>query len=365
MDNNTNKKILVLVENYPDNNGNVSLMYVHTRNLYYVENGLEVTVLSFKTSENYCFQGIPVISLGSYKKKYDEYDLLVVHAANLKHHYLFLKKYQNRFKHILFFYHGHEVLKINKVYSKPYGFIKNNCFKMHLQNVYDDFKLIVWRYYLMKIYKKSFFVFVSNWMRDEFFKWTKISRQAIENRTSVTYNCVGKKFETEKFDSTNEKEYDFITIRNNLDDSKYSIDIVNDWAKNTPNGKFLLVGQGEFFQHVDKSNNITWLNQTMSHDEIIKALDKCRFALMPTRTDAQGLMMCEMAAYGIPVITSDIPVCHEIFGGFENAFFIKNIMGQTLNEFLSLEPHCIKDKRFYKKVTLDNELEIIYSIMKE
>ena len=39
---------------------------------------------------------------------------------------------------------------------------------------------------------------------------------------------------------------------------------------------------------------------------------------MPTRTDAQGLMMCEMATYGMPVITTDIPVCHEVLDSFEN-----------------------------------------------
>ena len=38
--------VLVLAGTYPDNEGHVGLMYVHTRNIYYVKNGLDVTVLN-------------------------------------------------------------------------------------------------------------------------------------------------------------------------------------------------------------------------------------------------------------------------------------------------------------------------------
>ena len=34
---------------------------------------------------------------------------------------------------------------------------------------------------------------------------------------------------------------------------------------------------------------------------------------MPTRADAQGVMACEMATFGIPLITSNIDVCKEVF----------------------------------------------------
>ena len=41
------KKILVLVQNYPDNDGGVALMYVHVRNKYYIQHDIDVTVLNF------------------------------------------------------------------------------------------------------------------------------------------------------------------------------------------------------------------------------------------------------------------------------------------------------------------------------
>lgn len=355
-------KILVLTEDYPNNDGGVTLMYVHTRNVYYKEHGIEVYNLSFSAKESYIYDGIKVLSLEDYAKGAKKYDLLIIHAANIRHHYKFLKKYGNRFKKFVFFYHGHEVLKIHSVYSKPYPYVQNNKLKVFFQNIYDDYKLSVWRRYLPKVVSKSWFVFVSNWMLQEFEKWTRISRKELENHFSITYNCVGKEFEFEKYDASFPKKYDFVTIRGNLDGSKYSIDLVNKMAKATPKGRFLVVGKGEFFKHYEKAPNIEWWDKTLSHQEIIQALNDSRYALMPTRTDAQGLMMCEMAAFGIPVITSDIPVCHEVFDGFDNVWFVSNSRIQSLNNILALENKCKKDNRYFCDVTVNKEYRLIRAL---
>lgn len=357
--------ILVVVENYPNNNGGVTLMYVHTRNLYYKNNGINVTVLNFSAEQSYEKDGISVITLADYEKSEKTYELLVLHATNVRHHYRFLKRYGDRFPRFLFFYHGHEVLRINKVYSKPYPYVSRSRIKEFLQDCYDTFKLRIWRKYLPKVAYKSHFVFVSKWMYDEFLKHTKIPEKVLHGKTSITYNCVGETFEKECYDENAKKEYDFVTVRGNLDGSKYSVDIVNRLAFNTPNAKFLLVGKGEFFNHYEKAPNIEWRNQTMGHKEIIEILQKSRFALMPTRTDAQGLMMCEMSALGIPVITSDIPVCHEVYDGFDNAYFIDNNDEKlTLDEYISRPSVCVKDVRFFMNYTISKELEIIEKAVK-
>ena len=57
---------------------------------------------------------------------------------------------------------------------------------------------------------------------------------------------------------------------------------------------------------------------------MIDLLNKSRCALMPTRTDAQGVMACEMATFGIPLVTTDLPVCHEVFDTFVNVQYIAN-----------------------------------------
>lgn len=350
--------VLVLVEGYPDNNGNVPLMYIHTRNLYYRDNGIDVTVLSFEAKENYVYEGINVILKEEYNPAI-KYDLLIVHAANIRNHYIFLKKHEREFAHILFFYHGHEVLKINKVYPKPYKYVRKSKIKNKMQDIYDDFKLLVWRKYIPKISYKSHFVFVSKWMENEFYTWTKISPSVIKGKTHITYNCIGKEFENQTYNQDTPVNYDFITIRSNLDGSKYAIDLVCEWARNTPQAAFLIIGKGDFFKYHSKPDNVAWINQNLSHKDILGYLDESKFALMPTRTDAQGLMMCEMAAYGIPVITSDIPVCHEIFDNFSNAYLLKNEKTQNLDNFLHLNTKSVKDKRFYKQNTLDNEVSLI------
>lgn len=354
------KKVLVLVADYPDNMGKVKLMYVHTRNLYYVRNQIDVTVLNFASHiDEYTLDDIRVISLNQYKKENNNYDILILHAANLRNHYVFLKKYGKRFERFIFFYHGHEVMKINKDYCKQYDFVKKKHIHNILQNVYDSVKLFIWRIYLPKVLFKSNFVFVSRWMLDIFLKNVRINPLKIESKISITYNNVGLDFETSFYNELSEKKYDFITIRSNLDNAKYGVDIVNQLAYNTPNAKFVLIGQGEFFNHFKKAPNLEWINCTMNHQEIIKYLNLSKYGLMPTRTDAQGLMMCEMAAFGIPVITSDIPVCHEIFDGFNNSFYIRNDKAISLDNYLKLKIVPEKDTRFFIQNTVKKEIEII------
>lgn len=353
-------KVLVCAQDYPNNDGHVTLMYIHTRNLHYKLRGIDVTVLNFSATENYFIDGISVITPSFYDNNLPIFDLLILHAANLRNHYRFLKKYGDRFAHFIFFFHGHEVMRINHDYAKPYPYVKKNGINSLAQDVYDELKLKIWRQFFIKNNFKIEFVFVSNWMYEIFKKNIRIPESLIANKVHITYNNVGKEFETETYDPAIEKEYDFVTVRSFLDGAKYAIDLVNQWAANSPRSKFLVVGKGEFFQHYEKAENIEWRNQTMTHDEIVDILQHSRFALMPTRTDSQGLMMCEMAAFGIPVITSDIPVCHEVFDGFENVWYLNNEeLDRSLDDFKSVPNDCLKDSRYYIANTVEKEVELI------
>ena len=354
------KKILVAVAGYPDNMGNVALAFVHTRNIYYKQQGLDVTVLNFEAKNNYIIDGIPVITLKSYKTTNISYDILICHAANIRNHYKFIRKYGFRFDKYIFFFHGHEVLKINNEYPKPYKYNKRNYLKETLQNIYDEIKLMVWRKYYLRVIRKSTYIFVSQWMFNKFCHYTKILPEQIKSKSHIIYNGVGEEFVNNSYDNNCEKKYDFITIRNNIDGSKYCIDLICSLAENTPDGEFLLVGKGKFFNYNKKPNNLTWINKNLTHDEIVSTLNLGRYALMPTRTDAQGLMMCEMAAFGIPVITSDISVCHEVFDDCENAFFISNCSNnQNLNLYLKKKCAGKKYTRFYPEKTIQMEINLI------
>ena len=83
--------LLVLVADYPNNDGGVALMYTHVRNKYYVENGLDVTVLNFRAKEDYVIDGVKVISLKSYKNSDNKkYDILSLYAL-IHSSFVFLK----------------------------------------------------------------------------------------------------------------------------------------------------------------------------------------------------------------------------------------------------------------------------------
>ena len=362
------KKILVIATAYPTDSNPAMLMYIHTRNLFYSKAGMDVTVLNYSSPEDYIFQGINVISYETFKRNPQGYTTLVAHAPNIRFHYKFLKRYQKYFERIVFFFHGHEVLKINKVYSEPYSFVKKNSIIVRIaQDVYDEFKLFVWRKYLPKILQKSNLVFVSNWMYDEFLKWVKIPKELLLGKTSITYNGVGEIFEKETYNTGITKEFDFITIRPNLDGSKYAIDIVRKIALENPDMKFLVIGKGEFFSHYPAPENMTRIEKIFNHQEIVEYLNKAKYALMPTRTDAQGLMACEMATFGIPLITSDIPVCHEIFNKFSSVAFIDNDMA-TKNDLsnilyiLTTNGPITKTPVYYSKYTMQREVELIGNI---
>ena len=135
-------KILIAVADYPSKE-KIAMMYVHTRNLYYKKYGIDIEVLNFSAKISYEYEGIKVINLNDFKLNKERYDLLLCHAPNIRNHFFFLKKYNKFFKKIIFFFHGHEVLKINKVYSKPYFYIKSNKIKVLFQDIYDEIKLFI------------------------------------------------------------------------------------------------------------------------------------------------------------------------------------------------------------------------------
>ena len=358
-------KVFVLATDYPDNNGHVTLMYIHSRNVYYKAHGIDVTVLNFSAKEQYDIDGIKVLSLSDYMKSSENYQVLVCHAANLRNHYRFLKKYGDRFPKFIFFFHGHEVLKVRETYSTPYPYMKTRGItNSFIQDLYDEYKLSVWRHYYPKVKDKSILIFVSGWMKNKFEHYVKLDTEMFNHY--IIPNNVGKIFEEQSYNPNNPKKFDFITIRSNLDGSKYCVDIVNKLAKENPDYTFCVVGKGAFFEHNEKANNITWVNRGLSHEEIPEFLNSARCALMPTRLDAQGVMMCEMATFGIPVLTSDIDICQEVSGIFKNMMMFNISDSIDLSDYLtraSEMQYLPKNHSFFSLETVGKEVELIKDII--
>lgn len=327
-------KILVAVSNYYPTEKVFASFYERNRNIYYKELGAEVNVLNFSAKEDYVVDGMQVFSPFSIKRVLEKtsYDILVCHAANVRNHYIFLKRYEKKFENIVFIYHGQEIVKLNEVYPEPYKWNdKSNIFLRLFRNVYDEIKIFLWTKFHHKLANKSHYIFVSKSLYNEFIYFTNIEPKLINDRMSIIHNGVGQLFEKESYSIDGEKEFDFITIRSNLDSSVYCLDIINELAGRHPNCRFLVIGMGNFFEHESKPENIVHISRHMDHEELKKWIDKSKCALMPTRRDTQGVMSCELATYGIPLISSDIPICREILGSFENVSLISNFSILNLN----------------------------------
>lgn len=358
-------KILVTCSNYPDLEGSTNGMFFHVRNLHYSENEIQVDVLNFGTDVDYCKEGINVYSYDSYKTNLinNDYDLLICHAPHISHHYKFIKQFQHKYKKIVFIFHGNEVFKVNKILSTKYSFVQQSKFRHRLErDIKDEIKLLLWRKLFINLSYKTHFIFVSNWMYEQFLLFTGMNRELISDNHYIIYNSIGRPFELNNYNETSPKIYDFITIRNNLDDSKYGIDIVNNLAKNNPQFKFLVIGKGTFFNHYKRSENLEWIEKELSHQEIVDYLNKSYCGLLPTRWDSQGLMTCEFASFGIPTITSDIPICHEVLDDFSNVAFIDNDNSNldlgVLYERLKKEIPYPKNYKYFATTTSGKEIEL-------
>ena len=112
-----------------------------------------------------------------------------------------------------------------------------------------------------------------------------------------------------------------------------------------------------------------WVDKHLSHEEIVRYLDESRCALLPTRADAQGVMACEMATFGIPLITSDLEVCSEVFDGFRNVALISNEeehinIVPLYNKLTSLQLDANeKNERFMVQNTVGREIALFNELV--
>ena len=95
---------------------------------------------------------------------------------------------------------------------------------------------------------------------------------------------------------------------------------------------------------------------------------------MPTRVDSQGVMSCEMATFGIPLITSDLPVFYEIFHGFENVQYIDNKDAVDTTNVNNVDQSSIlvdikatgtKNKKYFLEKTIQEEIKIFNDILQK
>jgi hypothetical protein len=359
-------KILILTENYPSYNDNYGDWFVHTRCLQYLKEGVHIDVVSFQAAKNYTFEGVSVFQSSDYLKLNKKNNLVVSHAPNIKHHIKFLLKLKKDVP-LVFFFHGHEIMKTTKYYPSPYSFNKKFNIRWILHRLYDPIKLLILKNYIFSSFKTRGvkLIFVSKWMQDVAIKCLSLNNQQ-ENifleKSVIIPNGVNSIFLSKDFNFNSDKKADFITIRP-FDNPKYAMDIVYNIAKNYSNYTFHVYGKGDFFNFHPKLSNLTVFEHYIQQKEIPEILNQYKYALMPTRLDAQGVMMCEIATYKMPLITSDIFICKEMLKGFSNVGFIPNTIDKIeLEKYIPKHVDAEKNDKFdiiklaLKEVKIFNEI---------
>lgn len=356
------KSLLILVEGYPSYEKLYNMAFVHTRNVEYQKQGFEVEVQSFSAKTSYVFEGVSVFAKNE-DIDYAKYDAVLSHAPNIRNHYRVIRRKLSSINRLVLFFHGHEILINEAYYPPPYAWQKNASFiARKLITLYDYVKLYMIRGLLKKPKVKA--VFVSKWMLEEGVKCLRLPAEYL-NKCSVINNPINYQFYQSRYAYRPGKHRaDFITVRP-LDGRKYAIDKVVELARNNPDFTFHVYGKGEFFDHIVKPVNISVFDRYIAQKDMPELLNCYRAAVMPTRLDAQGVMMCEMASYGIPLLTSDLPVCREMLENFDNCTFVDNDVfantDLTVYDFGSLTDFSVSEK--FSPATLARaELDFIFRV---
>ena len=357
--------------NYPTGD-NVGDMFVHTRCKHYLQfNDVELIVVSIRAQNDYRYESIEVSTLKTflYKHKDETFDILMLHAPLYTRDKEFINEHKEFFKKIVFVFHGYEAVNESKVYPKPYEYQRASLIKRmwrKLRTSSERKKLRGLRRLCSYVGKKLYFVFVSNSLKKEFIKWTKIKPS--ENESQIISNGVGNEFEIKSFNKKTKKEYDFLTIRSDFSSSVYCADILTKLAKEYPQYKFFLIGNGDYFMHNKKPDNLDVEYKKLTHHEIINYCDRAKCALMLTRRDTQGVMACEIATFGMPLITSDISVTREIFDSFQNVQYVTNdtseINLENIYNIALNTPVPNKNDKYFMKNTSYKEIELFREITK-
>lgn len=350
-------EVLILTSGYPSDVNLYNCSWAHSRSLGYLEQGIKPIVINFGAKKSYIFDGVEVYSEYDVKKiDFNKINFLISHSPNIRKHIPFIKKYSDKFEKIFLFFHGSESMYLNYDYPKPYKFMSDGLIKYWIRNFYDFMKMKILKNFI-KNQKKIELIFVSNWMKSTFEK-NVLKLNSIKNLHHVINNNIHPIYLKKKYELKNEKIADFITIRR-FDESKYCVDLVVQQAVANPQYSYHLYGKGQYFNEFKKPDNLTVFNNFISPNEIPNLLNQYRVAIMPTRCDAQGVMMCEMATYGIPVITSNIDVTHEMLDDFKNVYFFDEEDFTKKINIENFKSHYNPDNKFQNSNTIYKEVQLI------
>ena len=354
-------RLLVVCQDYPNARAKDITAFVHTRNLGYRARGHHVDVLSFAARASYEWDGFNV--LVEREVRVADYDACVFHAPNLRNALRFMLKHRRQFRKLCLVGHGHEFLNWFTYLPAPYPYdlTWRRRLRRLIQPWYDRFKLRAWVRFFKKFPAPTMgVILVSNSMRADVERDMRVDLGALPIRLTVINNPIHQAFVTTRYQTPAEPKADFVTLRS-FDNPKYAVDLVVELARRLPERTFHLYGAGRMFDFTSKPPNLTVIHAKFKQPDLPGLFAQYRCALLPTRQDTQGVMMCEIACLGMPLWTSDLSVCREFVGAFSNVRFLNNDDLPRALEIPPVNPNP-NAAAFAMDVTIDRELAFLASL---
>jgi glycosyltransferase involved in cell wall biosynthesis len=356
-------KILVICQDYPNSRNPSVMTFAHARDVSYREFGHEVEVLSFAAKTAYERDGIPVFPEIGLNRHVGEFDVWVMHMPNLRNHLRWLLKHRAMLKRLIMIIHGHEFITWTSCVPQVFPIAWNwkTVLKQWAGYCYDWLKLKIWRiYFQTRLGRRTSLIFVSDYILKEAERCIGVSFDNLGIEHKVIHNPIHRAFEGNRYTQPTSPLADFVTIRP-FDEPKYGVDIVCRFARSHPRYTFHIHGRGEYFKHCQPPPNVTVIEQFYPPQELPKLLGQYRCALLPTRWDSQGVLMCEIAAFGMPLLVSDLEICRQMVGTFPNVGFFSNDLTEETLRIPFSNKASMAVSRFCGTVLAQQELDYFIS----
>lgn len=332
-------KIAILSQGYPSEYNRYNYAFVHRRaTLYQQDHDIRVFVGSQRFGLDYEFEGVPVSVRSDAMREailsFDP-DVLFVHApltGALSHGPDMLRVTSEvgaRGIPTPTWLHGYEAISRRKYYPSPVEVeFRENGVKSGLMTAGNQ--VVRWaknRYQLREM--KAFLetqdergyptVFVSEWLRDA------VADSVGYEPTNA--HVIPNPIDEDLFEYTERQPEDvteMLSIRS-FGSRKYANDVSIRAVGKLERGHLDLYGQGRLLDRCRRLSdsldaNVTFHPRFLSQPEIASLHDEYGIYLSPSRTDAQGVSMCEAMASGLPVVTSPIGGIPEFVEDGETGF---------------------------------------------
>jgi len=294
-------RILIIPSSYPDEVHKESYSFVHARAKIYLKNNhlVKVFIPSNQLSRRYSFENVEILqeSYNYLRRAVDLFDpdIVAVHspsASMARHLHGLLAD-----KPIITWIHGIETLFTLFHHYYPPWELKSKIRSL----LWDPLKIAVIRRF---IDRSTAVVYVSKWMK-------KMTEFYTQNRHPFAFT-IPNPVDTDifrPFEKSTETQIKGISVRSL--GWKYGLDIAVRAYSRLEETNLTIIGSGSLSNYIRKlireyEANVCLKEKTLPHGKMPEIFAEYGYFVAPSRTEAQGVAMCEAMACGLPVIATKV-----------------------------------------------------------